>query len=213
MADTEPPVEIEYKGTTYKRRPDAEQRSHRVYYWPAGGGKSDKEALHREIWKDHNGEEIPDGHLIHHKDKDPFNNDPENLECITWKEHAEEHEAELEWDGMEEHLDEIRPLAIEWHRSEEGREWHREHGKKVWENREPRTLVCEYCGEDYETLSRHGNERFCSSVCRSRWWEENRSDFEERECKVCGDTFEVRRDKDQPHCSRECAWVTRRREG
>lgn len=45
---------------------------------------------HRWVWEQANGP-IPPGHLIHHIDGDPRNNDIQNLACITKSEHAKIH--------------------------------------------------------------------------------------------------------------------------
>lgn len=36
--------------------------------------------------------QLPEGYVKHHKDRNPFNNQPENFECISRAEHAKEHE-------------------------------------------------------------------------------------------------------------------------
>lgn len=46
--------------------------------------------LHRFIWEKHHGT-IPDGCEIHHKDKNRFNYDPENLELISAFDHRQKH--------------------------------------------------------------------------------------------------------------------------
>lgn len=45
---------------------------------------------HRLIWMEYYGG-IPDGYVVHHKDEDGFNNDINNLELMTRKEHARYH--------------------------------------------------------------------------------------------------------------------------
>lgn len=42
--------------------------------------------LHRYIWEKHHGA-IPDGYEIHHKDKNRFNHDPDNLELVSIVDH------------------------------------------------------------------------------------------------------------------------------
>jgi len=49
------------------------------------GNKSKQ--LSRVVWEEHNGK-IPKGHIIHHKDSDVSNNKIENLECLSYSEHA-----------------------------------------------------------------------------------------------------------------------------
>jgi hypothetical protein len=45
---------------------------------------------HIQIWKDNKGE-IPKGYIIHHKDGNPKNNNIDNLECLSPKEHGKRH--------------------------------------------------------------------------------------------------------------------------
>lgn len=49
-----------------------------------------KKLLHRVIWEDNYGE-IPKGYVVHHKDEDKLNNDIENLELMSLKEHGSMH--------------------------------------------------------------------------------------------------------------------------
>jgi len=46
--------------------------------------------LHRVIWERHHGP-IPEGCVIHHKDDNTMNNDIDNLEMMTKKEHNQLH--------------------------------------------------------------------------------------------------------------------------
>ena len=46
--------------------------------------------LHRYIWEKHNGN-IPEGYVVHHIDHNKSNNDINNLEMISDKEHRLEH--------------------------------------------------------------------------------------------------------------------------
>lgn len=46
--------------------------------------------LHRVVWELHNGP-LPGGHIIHHVDGDPSNNDPGNLVAVTHSEHHRIH--------------------------------------------------------------------------------------------------------------------------
>lgn len=43
------------------------------------------------VWEEHHGVPVPRGHVIHHKDRDPLNDSPDNLVAMTRKEHALEH--------------------------------------------------------------------------------------------------------------------------
>lgn len=49
-----------------------------------------KVRLHRYVWEKYNGV-IPKGYHIHHKDKNKFNNNIENLEMLSAREHEKLH--------------------------------------------------------------------------------------------------------------------------
>ena len=204
------PKSVTFNGIRFTRHPNAESRSLRVYYNPP---KADRKrgikALHREVYKAHHGP-IPKGYHVHHRDGNPFNNDPANLEAVSRTEHAAHHRDHLLTDERRDLLDRIRPLASEWHGSEEGREWHSEHGRRTWDGRERQSAECRECGETYATYfpDRGG---YCSQSCTNKAGERNRTDDEDRQCKACGETFRVRRSKPTAHCSKKCAWVTRRK--
>src|SRR5678816_2057902 len=76
---------IRYLGETYRRYPDSEDRSLRVYFVSQRGRR-----LHRAVWEHHVGP-IPDGHHIHHLDENPLNNDIGNLQCLPGTEHVRMH--------------------------------------------------------------------------------------------------------------------------
>lgn len=50
--------------------------------------------VHRYIWEQVNGRRLPAGWVVHHKDLDPSNNNPANLEAMKAEDHAALH-AEL----------------------------------------------------------------------------------------------------------------------
>lgn len=81
---------IIYKGKKYHRYPDSKRRQHRVYYYRHDKWNEPPFPLHRQIWIDHNGE-IPKGHIIHHKDNNPLNNEIGNLEALSASQHSKLH--------------------------------------------------------------------------------------------------------------------------
>lgn len=209
----EHPAHVFYKGRKYRRYPDSPQRSHRVYYQrsvPWG-----VTYLHRDIWLDtHPGEEIPDKWHVHHKDEDPFNNDPSNLELLSPAEHNVVHPGDQSWEeeNLLEHLDRIRPMAAEWHSTEEGFAWHSANGKAAWAKRERLpAIACEVCGVEFEPW--YSNARWCSRPCTNRARDKNPKYLETVTCPACGTEFQ--RDKyraKRPECcSRKCSWVMRKR--
>lgn len=199
----EPPVEIWYRGVVYKRYPDSEQRAHRVYYQASRG--TGRGFLHRDVYRDHNGE-IPEGYLVHHKDHDPFNNDPGNLRAVSRPEHALEHP---EVAGQpDEFLAEIRPLASAWHGSPEGIEWHREHGRRTWDTRQPvDRRVCEMCGEEFDAW--FDRARYCSRRCINRSSEGKYTVT--ATCPICGTAYQRDKYRERPiTCSRKCGAALRK---
>src|SRR5579885_2567529 len=171
--------EIEFNGMVFRRRlPNG-----RYYFGKRGYG------LHRAVWEFHNGP-IPSGNHVHHKNENTLDNRIENLECLTPKEHAQRH-PDHTWEGMEEHLENIRGKAAEWHSSEEGREWHRQHGKDCWKDRIPKKYVCQECGKEFESLC-PGNAygiKFCSTICAERARYKSGRRKKEQICKQCGKTY------------------------
>lgn len=122
--------EVEFNGVAFRRYPNADKQNHRRYFSPGGGDIArGVESLHREIWKFYNGP-IPEGAVVHHADGNPLNNDPDNLVLMDAGDHASHHHKGQCSDAQRSHLDAIRHLAAEWHRSDEGREWHRQHARR-----------------------------------------------------------------------------------
>lgn len=189
---------VEFNGITFRRYPESDNLSDRRYYRPSSSHIEDGvEALHREVWKHHNGE-IPDGHLIHHKDADPTNNDPDNLELVTPAEHVERHP---EMGLKPEQIAKGVEAAKEWHRTDEGREWHRQHAKYVWESADAKVKECEQCGDEFEYYT---SARFCSDACKSQARRSRGDDDEERICTICRQPFTINKYKSTSTCSRRC---------
>lgn len=167
-------------------------------------GRKRAKSLHVAIWEFHNNKEVPKGYEIHHKDGNTFNNDISNLECLTIAEHRKLYKLK-DPDKQFEHLDNIRSLASEWHKSEEGREWHKEHWKKSIGKIEAKTYTCEFCGKEFESKK---DSRFCSHNCDIKWRYHNQYETDTRNCVICGNEFETKRTKRHPEgsstCSRSC---------
>jgi hypothetical protein len=205
---------VVFNGIIFRRYPDSENWADRMYFTP---GIADKKRgtlrLHQGIWKGENGP-IPEGHHVHHKDENPLNNDPSNLVCLTGEEHHAHHLAERDYRTPERiaHMDTIRPLASEWHGSDEGREWHREHGKRTWDGREPSAYTCEHCGTEFLSRAAQKHSKFCSAYCRHRSRLESGVDDESRTCELCGAGFTVNRYLRKRFCTRSCAMRFSRRQ-
>ena len=158
---------IEFNGTLYRRYPDS-PRKHLQRYYSRSGGRG---FLHRDIWQQANGA-IPDGYIVHHIDGDTLNNALCNLACITVKQHCDEHaEANRAYGRSEKqkgHLASIRGKAAAWHKSPEGVAWHAQHGKASWKNRVEVHLVCQHCGEGFESFV--STALYCSKPCQNKAW-------------------------------------------
>lgn len=201
----EPPSRIVYKGMTYKRNPLSEEWAKRVYY-QAGRG-SGRGYLHRDVYADTHGP-IPKGMHVHHKDHDPFNNDPSNLTVLTPKQHNQEHGKKFDEARMRIFRETTLAAAAEWHRSPAGIEWHRDQGRRSWQNRELSSFTCPECGVEHQGHfpGRSGPERHCSPACRQRADRRARKYFETATCAICKATFSrpTNFSKRQPTCSRSC---------
>lgn len=187
---------------------------------PDESGKRHPVRAHIYVWEKHFGK-IPEGFSVHHADRNPRNNDIHNLRLMETSAHASLHSHERsEW--SKENLNKnARPLAIEWHKSEEGSEWHKKHyeesTKALWN-----TLVtkqCVVCGKEYQVKSCAAKRsKYCSDYCKNR--SESRKAYqkanqektrayitskqEERTCPICGKTFLAIKYYKTLCCSPEC---------
>ena len=192
---------IEFNGIEFRRYPTSDNMADRRYYRPSSSHiEEGVKALHREVWKEHNGE-IPDGFHIHHIDGDPTNNDIENLECVTPEEHAARHpENNLSPEDIRKGIE----AAKDWHKSPEGREWHSEH----WEESigklfdDPKVKECEQCGDEFEYYTA---AKYCSNACKAKHRRESGVDDETRVCEACRQEFTVNKYRDTKSCSQACA--------
>lgn len=160
------PDNVQFNGVTFRR-----MGGKRRYYLSLSKIGGRYKGLHVAIFEHYSGTEVPKGCEVHHKDGDTFNCEFGNLECLPEGEHrsmpkSKGHERQREICAA------IRPLAVEWHRSPEGREWHRQH---IYESihkpgavRPPARIIgtghCKWCGEWFE--KRRAGRVFCSSKCQ-----------------------------------------------
>lgn len=193
---------VEYEGDRYHRYPDSDHHHLRDYYWAHTRNGEATVALHRQKWRDKHGD-IPDGHIIHHCDDDPLNNDIDNLEAITRAEHAERH-PDMGQTHSDAHLKKMLEGAAEWHQSDEGLEWHKEHYEEVKEelHKKRYTHECIVCEDEYQS-NREEQTKFCSDSCRQK--HQYRTKREIRECPVCGDEYDTYEHSDTTYCSISCA--------
>jgi hypothetical protein len=195
---------VEFNGIVFRRYPDGVGASERNYFVPDGRHrKQGVGRLHQEIWKDRHGP-IPKGWHVHHRDGNPLNNDIDNLEALPGEEHVSRHGLDRGLTGEHlAHLERIRPLAAEWHRSEEGRAWHVEHGRAVFGDRDFVTGVCECCGASYETNT-PWLARFCSNRCKSQWRRDSGIDDVTKQCECCGSDFRSNKYQKVRFCGTSC---------
>jgi endogenous inhibitor of DNA gyrase (YacG/DUF329 family) len=170
-----------------------------------------RERLHCFVWRKNFGD-IPDGFQIHHKDKNKDNNEIENLACIPKHEHMKLHadeNARNNHDFMVNNLVEnALPKAVEWHRSEQGREWHRKHSIEVYRNLEERKIVCENCGK-YFMYKANNKVRFCCNNCKASARRKSGVDNIERKCVICGNGFITNKYSKTRTCSGQCKYKLR----
>ena len=163
--------------------------------------------LHRAVWESVYGK-IPDDYQVHHIDKNKDNNDISNLMLISTKEHLSEHGKESflsHKDFQLQHLDSIRPLAVQWHGSAEGKEWHSAHGKKVFREMPLAEKTCEFCGNTFSVkLHCLSRARFCSNNCRAAFRRKSGADNTVRICPVCNNEFTVNKYSSRKCCSLRC---------
>lgn len=161
--------EVEWQGRRFRRYPDHERRSQRVYFMATNGSR---EYLHRAIYVHHHGP-IPDGWHVHHRDHDPLNNDPDNLVAMSPSAHAELHGRNLpahlvecagcgqQFTGHRDWAKWCSPACKERTRRAEGLAYVR---PRIGPWRETRS--CEECDTTYE--ARRPWARFCTPACKQR---------------------------------------------
>lgn len=172
-----------------------------------------RKRLHIYVWEYYNGP-VPKGCHIHHKDMNKNNNDISNLICVTRTEHNRIHSESLteeERERRRENMNKnVRPKAIEWHKSEAGKEWHREQYKVSLDQARLKKVKkkCIICGTEYEIGSSYAyKSKFCSNNCKSKYRRLIGIDNIEKVCTGCGKTYKVNRyhAEKQLYCSKKCA--------
>ena len=172
-------------------------------------GRRHAKGLHVAVWEFYSGKTVPPGYEVHHKDGNPHNNDYSNLECLPMREHRAMFTAT---DKVRAHLDAIRPLASDWHKSEEGRAWHSEHAKQ--QVRPETECVCVLCGKTFTSRATTG-AKFCSHNCEVKWAYQHKRKTQRCVCEWCGSEFDADitiRHGPARTCSRACASKLRAKE-
>lgn len=198
------PRQIVYKGLTFGL-----QTSGR--YYQSYNKNLPERLLHRYVWWDHNGD-IPEGHVIHHKDEDWTNNDISNLELMGRSEHFSMHAKKSLGDSERRKkifrgLSKAREAAKEWHASEEGKRWHSEHGKKTRESigKNEFRSYCFICGGLTITRGHTCPRKYCSQKCadiaQNAQWNAARVLCK---CGTCGLNFWKQKYATTKYCSQKC---------
>lgn len=168
--------------------------------------------LHQYVWENEVGE-IPKGFQIHHIDQDKANNSVDNLCLLSETAHKAMHAI---LDGLEDAKEKkretfekfARPAAVEWHKSEAGRKWHSKKSIEMYENMEPVTFTCSFCGKEFSALP-VGVHKYCSNACRSAARRKRGDDNETRVCPICGKEFSVNKYSETRFCSPKCMGINR----
>ena len=196
------PEIIEFNGVKYKLMGQGK------YYLSQSNtneGRKHAKGLHVAIWEFYNKKEVPKGYEIHHKDGNHFNNNIDNLECISIREHHKKHFTKDE--KFDKFLQAGQEARKEWHKSEEGKKWHSEHAKEQWENKEEIEKQCKECGKIFKTKQTWAE--YCCDLCGEKWRRKHKRITYKRNCIVCGKEFEATKQKpsskERLTCCRTCA--------
>lgn len=165
-------------------------------------------SMHCYVWSYYNGE-IPKGYEVHHKDLNRYNNDISNLELLEKHEHKKLHgriltEEQREW--RRNNINEkARPKAIEWHKSQEGKEWHKKHAKTLHQKEIKVRCICKQCGKEFITVNNKGvTKKFCSGACTQKYRRDNGLNNVERICVICGKPFIADKYGHKQTCGKSC---------
>lgn len=196
-----------FNGISYYKRKNGK------YYYSSYSvnGKKVHSALHRDIWEFYSGFKLKSDECIHHKDGNPENNSFENLEAVNKVAHNSEHHKEL-WKKLDyrtrqlENLALIRPLANQWHKTEEASKVLSDINKKYWETKETSPCVCKMCGKEFQTYF-PTRTKYCSSLC---WQRDPKKGYfsqftDTRKCLLCGNDFLANKYRKTVYCSYLCS--------
>lgn len=158
---------------------------------------------HRWVWISVNGP-VPKSCHIHHRNENKSDNRIENLQLVSFRQHAFVHMSSEKLDRLRKMAEVGREHAKEWHSSPEGIDWHKYHAKKhkfgKWPEKE---YVCDMCSNSYKTTKR-SRARFCSNKCKTAWRRKEGVDDETRTCIQCGEAFRCNKYAKNKSCSRKC---------
>lgn len=155
---------VEYSGKKWRRYPKSKNRTHRVYFQRHESWKKPPIFLHRVIYEEHFGP-IPEGYHVHHKDNNPLNNSPSNLEALPARVHnsitQEDYKNNQEWVKRQKE----RFASDEWRKKVSN-------GQK---NRIKKDKVCDLCGGHFLTSAY--NSRWCKECKEMQYSDKNGMHF------------------------------------
>jgi hypothetical protein len=134
---------------------------------------------HRVIYERHYGP-IPAGWVVHHRDGDPGNNDPANLEAMPRAEHNRMHQTGKPTTDAQKAAASATLAKL----------------------RTPKDGCCLQCGAGFVSLAAGRVGSFCSRDCLERW-RRNAFQPEQRACEVCRGAY-IATKRFQRYCCRAC---------
>ncbi len=160
-----------------------------------------RKPCHRIIWEEDVGP-IPEGHDIHHKDGNKFNNLLSNLECLSKADHMRLHAIE----GREKRSACMKKNSANvhaWLKTEKGKKFLSDKAKKQFEMRPEKEFTCEVCSEVFK--SKHTRHvKYCSDNCVMKARRLRKADMEERVCVMCSNPFTINKYQLTKTCSFPC---------
>lgn len=154
-----PPKKVFFNGVEYTR---LSKGLYYLSYSMTNVGRKNPKGLHVAIWEHANNAAVQKGYEVNHIDRNTFNCDPTNLECMPKDMHRRLPRTKDTIDKLRLHAERIRPLSKAWHSSPEGIEWHRLHAIESFKKRTVVKRACQYrnCMVEFDT--KFGGQRFCS---------------------------------------------------
>lgn len=166
--------------------------------------------LHRYVYLCEKGK-IPKGYAVHHIDENKENNSADNLRLVPKSKHAAHHTKKRIYSDYEterqKFIERTNEKAKVWHKSAEGIEWHSKHAKESICKASERNqkAKCIVCGKEYMTTkSTIHRAMFCSKKCKAKYRRDNRLDYIECICVICGQKFMADKYGKVKTCSKEC---------
>src|SRR3990167_7995559 len=185
---------IRFNGRSFYRYAGGKHPNY--FYFKSQGSVEVYLILHREIYKSHHGD-IPKGHIIHHVDGDPLNNEISNLVAVTPSEHAKIHGYLSKWNRSALGKQQLKKVGFS------NENWHARRAKVVHALRNERR-VCTSCGKDFIPTNTH--QKFCTSPCYHRWQYKAEENKIELSCQNCAKGFMGNKYTKPKSCSKDCAY-------